>query len=225
MAHISQKLWDTLIVALDVTDGRKIDEILSGLAGKVRKFKVGLIPYTKFGPQLIKKINAQGGEVFLDLKMYDIPNTMIETAKLFVAMDVWGFTVHVKAGVQSLSLLKQAILKEADVQGKKPPLVVGVTELTSQKTSLAKVLRLAQLARKSNIDAVVCSVWEAKKIKEQFGLMTITPGIRNAKGGDDQERVATMKDALAHDVDYVVVGRPIVKADDYLKAAQNVLKM
>ena len=100
--------------------------------------------------------------------------------------------------------------------------MVGVTELTSRQASLSKVVSLAKVAYESKLDAVVCSVWEARRIKDDFGLLTITPGIRN-KAGDDQRRVATIEDALREGVDYFVVGRPIVGEKNPLKAAQGIL--
>ncbi|UCG34628.1 MAG: orotidine-5'-phosphate decarboxylase [Candidatus Omnitrophota bacterium] len=217
------KPWNKLIVALDLTSQKKIKEVIKTLSPKVKKFKVGLIAYTRFGPKIINWAKEAGADVFLDFKLYDIPNTMIETAKTFIESGVWAFTVHLKAGQEALESLKGALTKEARLRKKRRPLIIGVTELTSQKASLNKVLQLAEVARKSKIDGVVCSVWEAKQIKEKFGLCTITPGIRAKKEGDDQKRIATVKDALKNRVDYFVVGRPIIKEKDYLKAANQIL--
>jgi orotidine-5'-phosphate decarboxylase len=218
-----EKVWNKLIVALDLTSERKTKEVINVLEGKVKKYKVGLIAYTKFGPKIVKWIKEKKADVFLDFKLFDIPNTMIEVAKNFLDLDIWAFTVHIKAGKMSLRLLKEEILKEVKKRKKKPPLIFGVTELTSQKTTLKKILNLAKVAYQANLDGVVCSVWEAKKIKEEFGLLTITPGIRKRKTEDDQKRVATVKDALRNKVDYFVVGRPIIKEKDYLKAAKEIL--
>jgi len=219
------KAWNKLIVALDLTSEEKIKEVIHSLSPKVKKFKVGLIAYTRFGPQIIKWVKKARADVFLDFKLFDIPNTMVETAKSFVDLGVWAFTVHLKAGEESLRVLKKEILKYAKSRKRRRPLIIGVTELTSSKASLRGVLRLARIAAKSNIDGVVCSVWEAEKIKKQFGLRTITPGIRKKSGGDDQKRVATVKDALNKEVDYFVVGRPIVKAKEAFKAAQQILSL
>jgi len=219
------KPWNKLIVALDLTSEGQIKQAIKILSPKARKFKIGLIAYTRFGPKIISWVRDAGADVFLDFKLYDIPNTMIETAKAFVQLGVWAFTVHLKAGEEALTILKEALIKEARAQKKRRPLIIGVTELTSQKASLSMVLKLAQVARKSKIDGVVCSVWEARKIKEKFGLCTITPGIRAKKEGDDQKRIATVKDALKNKVDYFVVGRPIIKEKDYLKAAKNILSV
>jgi len=215
--------WEKLIVALDIASEKKIKEVVQALYPKVKKFKVGLIAYTFLGPKIIKWINNQGGEVFLDLKFFDIPNTMSEAAKLAMDMGVWAFTVHLRSGKDSLRFLKEQLVSEAENRGQHPPLIIGVTELTSKKVSLSKVMTLAKVAYESKLDGVVCSVWEARKIKKSFGLLTITPGIRKRKE-DDQTRIATVKDALKEDVDYFVVGRPIIKEKDYLKAVKKLLE-
>jgi len=218
-----KKSWEKLIVALDIASEKKIKEVVQALYPKVKKFKVGLIAYTFLGPKIIKWINNQGGEVFLDLKFFDIPNTMSEAAKLAMDMGVWAFTVHLRSGKDSLRFLKEQLVSEAENRGQHPPLIIGVTELTSKKVSLSKVMTLAKVAYESKLDGVVCSVWEARKIKKSFGLLTITPGIRKRKE-DDQTRIATVKDALKEDVDYFVVGRPIIKEKDYLKAVKKLLE-
>lgn len=218
------KPWNKLIVALDVTSQSKLKKIVVKLSPKVKKFKIGLIAYTRFGPKIIKEVTKRGGGVFLDFKLYDIPNTMVETAKAFVGLGVWAFTVHLKAGEEALKYLKKEIKKEAKHKKKKAPLIIGVTELTSKKVSLTKVLKLAKVAKRAGVDGVVCSVWEAKQIKQRFGLKTITPGIRAKKGADDQKRVATVGEALKNKADYFVVGRPIVTKNNYLAAAKDILK-
>ncbi len=217
------KPWDKLIVALDVTSEDKLKKIVSALSPKVKKFKIGLIAYTRCGPKAIKAVKRRGAEVFLDFKLYDIPHTMAETAKAFVDLGVWAFTVHLKAGAEALRYLRKEVKAASLRKKRKAPLLIGVTELTSQKVPPAKVLKLAKVAKQAKLDGVVCSVWEAKKIKERFGLKTITPGIRAETFADDQKRVATVKEALKNKADYFVVGRPIVNKSDYLKAAQEIL--
>lgn len=219
------KAWNKLIVALDINSEAKIKKAVKALSPKVKKFKIGLIAYTRFGPKIIKAVKQRGAEVFLDFKLYDIPHTMAETAKAFVDLGVWAFTVHLKAGEEALAYLRREIKSYARHKKTKAPLIIGVTELTSQKVSLAKVLKLAETAKKAKLDGVVCSVWEAKKIKEKFSLKTITPGIRAKTAGDDQQRVATVKEALKNKADYFVVGRPIINRGDYLKAAEEILAL
>lgn len=218
---MSKYLWKRLIVALDLPKAKDIKRVAEKLLPKVKIFKVGLIPYTAAGPAIIRWLKERGGDILVDLKFFDIPNTMLEAAKLLIDMDVWGFTVHLRAGKDSLGWLKDELIKEKK-KGGKIPLVIGVTELTSQRASLNRVMRLARTAYESKLDGVVCSVWEAKKIKKELGLLTITPGIRREKK-DDQRRVATVEDALRAGVDYFVIGRPIIKDKDPLGAAKKIL--
>ena len=217
-----KKPWNKLIVALDLTSEKDLKRALRLLSPKIKKFKVGLIPYTKFGPQVIKWAKKYKVQVFLDFKLFDIPNTMVEVAKGLVDLGVWAFTVHIKAGQESLAILKKEMTKYARRKKKRVPLVIGVSELTSQKASKLKVLALAKVAKQAKIDGVVCSVWEAKAIKKNYNLLTITPGIRK-KTCDDQRRVATVSDALREGVGYFVVGRPIVKKRNLLSAAEEII--
>jgi len=216
--------WNKLIVALDVRSEKKCKRVIAALAPPVTVFKIGPIAYFKSGPAIIEAVTKKGARVFLDFKFYDIPNTMLEAAKNFIDMNIWAFTVHIKAGVAPLAFLRQELANEAKRKRKPRPLIVGVTELTSQLASRQAVLKLASLAKQARLDGVVCSVWEAKAIKERYGLMTITPGIRHKASGDDQRRVATAQDALKEKADYFVVGRPIVGAKDYRKAAEDILE-
>ncbi len=217
-------VWDKLIVALDLSREREIKKVVDSLYPKVRKFKVGLIPYTALGPGIIRWIRKKGADVFLDLKFFDIPNTMLEAAKIALDLEIWAFTVHLKAGKGPLKFLEEKLKEEAEAKGRKRPLILGVTELTSKRTSLNKVLSLAKIAYESNLDGVICSVWEAKQIKDRFRLIAVTPGIRKVKA-DDQKRTATVKEAVSMGSDYFVVGRPIVKEKDFLKAAENILSL
>lgn len=219
------ELWKKLIVSLDIREKKRFKEVVSGLSSRVKKFKIGPVSYLKFGPAIITYIKNKGGDIFLDFKLYDIPNTMIETAKNIVDLGVWAFTVHLASGVKSLTSLKDEIYSYAEEQRKMCPIIVGVTELTSRSVSSDKVVKKAEIAYKSGIPAVVCSVWEAKRIKKEFGLITITPGIRgNRDIFDDQKRIATVKDAVDNGVDYFVVGRPIIEHKDCLSAAVRLLK-
>ena len=218
-----KKPWNKLIVALDLTSEKKTKELIKTLSPKVKKFKVGLIAYTNFGPEVLKWVKSKRCDVFLDFKLYDIPNTMLEVAKAFVDLGVWAFTVHLKAGKESLRFLKAELGKYARSKKKRRPLIIGVTELTSSKASLEGVLALAKTASGAGIDGVVCSVWESKKIKTKFGLKTITPGIRKNDLKDDQKRIATVSDALGEKSDYFVVGRPIIRQKNPYLAAQEIL--
>lgn len=216
--------WDKLVVALDLDSQEKIKEIINTLSSKVNKFKIGPVAFVRFGPQALSWAKEKKADVFLDLKFYDIPNTMIEAAKALVDLDVWAFTVHLKAGKDSLSLLSSCVSEYAKEKKKRKPLIFGVTELTSEEISLERVLFLAKKGKEAGIDGIVSSVWEAKKIKDETGLLTVTPGIRKESAGDDQRRTATLRAAKEANVDYYVVGRPIIKNPRPLLAAESLME-
>lgn len=218
--------YKKLIVALDLTDKKKIFKVVKELAPYGVKFKVGLIAFTKFGPSLVKRLVSENLDVFLDLKLFDIPNTMCNTAKIIAQLGCWAFTVHIRAGLKAL----KNIVDELDMITKKEklkrPLIFGVTELTSQDAKLKDVIRLAEIAKKANLDGLVASAQEAYFIRENIGksLKIITPGIRLPfSDTSDQKRIATAKEAFKNGADYIVVGRPIINSNNYLEAAKQIL--
>ncbi len=220
--------WDKLIVALDVSRPLQAKAVIDALCPKVKKFKVGPVAYFQYGPRLLGWLKQAKAGVFLDFKLYDIPNTMAETAKNFVAIGAWAFTVHIKAGPQALIAVRDEVAKTAKSLSVARPLIVGITELTSSQASLGQVLALAGQAAAAGLDGVVASGQEAKAIKEKFGktLLVITPGIRNPKDqAGDQKRITTAQTAFLNGADYIVVGRPIIAQSDYLKAAEEVLSL
>ncbi len=217
-------LWSRLIVALDLDSENKIKEIIDKLSPKVNKFKIGPVAFMRFGPQVINWAKDKGADIFLDFKFYDIPNTMVEAAKALVDLDAWSFTVHLKAGRQGLSILTDKIAQYAKENNKRTPLIFGVTELTSKEVSLSQILKLAKIGKEAKVQGIVCSVWEAERIKAETGLLTITPGIRQKQTVDDQKRTATLADAVKARSDYFVVGRPIIKSDNPLGAAERLIE-
>jgi len=215
-------LEDKLIVALDISDKRKLKFLVNSLYPVVKKFKVGLIAYTAFGPEIVDWLVKKGVDVFLDLKFFDIPNTVAEVSKIIFKKKLWGFTLHLKMGKENILRFKEIIGKKI----KKRTKIIGVTVLTSQEAKIEEVLKLAKIAYETELDGVVCSVWEAKKIKEKFpSLITITPGIRTKKTNDDQKRVATVEEAEDAGVDFFVIGRPIIKRKNPLKAVKKILNL
>jgi orotidine-5'-phosphate decarboxylase len=222
---IDQKFWEKLIVALDVNSEKEIESIVNALSPNKVKFKIGSVAFTRFGPQLVRKFTEKNIDIFVDLKLYDIPNTMKETARIIAEMGCWAFTVHTKAGEEALIAVKEAVKNSAAEKNIRKPLVLGVTELTSSKASEEDVLRLSALASKTGLDGVIASAQEASAIKSRFiNLQVVTPGIRSPldeKG--DQKRITSAKTAFSLGADYIVVGRPIISKEDYFKAAQEVL--
>jgi orotidine-5'-phosphate decarboxylase len=225
---INQKpVWGKLIVALDLNSEKEIEKVVKILAPKKAKFKIGSIAFTKFGPELVRKFAKKNIDIFVDLKLYDIPNTMKETASVITEMGAWALTVHTKAGKEALSAVRDEVKRKAREKNIRKPLILGVTELTSAKASVEDVLKLASLAFEAKIDGVIASPQEARAIKAKFknALKVVTPGIRSPlddKG--DQERITTAQTAFNNGADYILVGRPIISKKDYLSAAEIVIR-
>ncbi len=219
-------MWDKLIVALDLEDKGKIEKIVDSLLPKGVKFKIGSIAFTKFGPAFVKEFIDKGIDIFLDLKLYDIPNTMKKTAKVITEMGCWAFTVHLQAGEDALKAVKLEVEEASRKINKRKPLILGVSVLTSSNATQGEVNGLVLRAKSTELDGVIASACDVKGIKTEFvNLKVITPGIRNS-GRDvgDQVRITTANIAFANGADYIVVGRPIIEKEDYLKAAEEILR-
>jgi orotidine-5'-phosphate decarboxylase len=219
-----------IILALDVDSTDKAKRFVNKLYPKVRIFKVGLQLFSAAGPAIINFINQKGGSVFLDLKFFDIPNTVANAVREAVRLKVKMLTLHISGGEAMLEAAQEAAKKEAAALGIKKPLLIGVTVLTSvnkTKATAGDVLKKARLAKDAGIDGVVCSVQEAAAVRKACGnnFIIVTPGIRpKGAASGDQKRVATAKDAVVAGADYIVVGRPILEAGDPLQAAAGLIK-
>jgi len=217
-------LYQKLIVALDLDRRSEIIKVVKCLSPKKVKFKIGSIAFTKFGPRLIKRFIDQKIDIFLDLKLYDIPNTMEKTAGIITQMGCWAFTVHLKSGEQTLNRVKMHVNNISNKLHLRKPLILGVSELTSSSVGIKQVLELVNIAEKSGIDGVIASSWEVSRIKKKYNLKVVTPGIRKqGRSNDDQKRISTAGFAFNSGADYIVVGRPIINSKDYQKAAQEIL--
>ncbi|MFA7271302.1 MAG: orotidine-5'-phosphate decarboxylase [Candidatus Omnitrophota bacterium] len=212
-----------IILALDLGSLDEAKYFIHKLYPKVKIFKVGLQLYTAAGPKIIQTIHQKGGEVFLDLKFFDIPNTVAQAIREAVRQRIKMLTLHILGGEAMLKAAVKAAKSESERRKVKKPLLLGVTILTSQKTHPNQVLKLAKIGINSGLDGVVCSAREARalrsKIKRKF--LIVTPGIR-PKGvkKNDQKRTATVKEAVQAGSNFLVVGRPILEANDPLKALQ-----
>lgn len=225
-----------LIVSLDVDNLTQAIELIDTLSPKVDIFKVGIAPYVSFGDQLLAKLESLQKKVFLDLKFHDIPNTVKNVTKAAAQKNIFMMNVHCLGGTQ---MLQAAVAGIQEANMTQPPLLIGVTILTSMGaddmediglTGILKnrVIALAQLAKNAGLNGVVASAKEAKIIKEQLGedFIVVTPGIRPAwavSKKEDQKRVLTPSQAIAEGADYIVVGRPIIKAEDPLAAASKII--
>jgi orotidine-5'-phosphate decarboxylase len=216
-----------VILALDVNTLEEAEKFVEELYPKIKIFKVGSYLFTAYGPKIIELLHKKGAEVFLDIKFFDIPNTVAGAVGAAVNLEVKMLTLHISGGQEMLKAAVQAASDQAQALKTPRPLLIGVTVLTSQKTKPAEVLKLAKLGLGCGLDGVVCSVHEAavlrRKIKKDFAL--VTPGIRpDSAGKDDQQRIATVNSAVKAGSDFLVIGRPILQSADPLLAAERILK-
>lgn len=223
---------DRLIVALDVARAPDALAIVKALRGEVRFFKVGLELFTACGPAIVGDIRAAGCEVFLDLKLHDIPTTVAKAAAAAAGLGAALFTVHASGGIDMMRAAVEAVRgRFAD-----GPRVVAATVLTSMDenglkrlgvhdTIAQQVLRLAADAHAAGLDGIVASPHEARMIRERFGkdFLIVTPGVRPSwAAANDQKRLATPADALRAGADRLVVGRPVTGAADMARAARAI---
>jgi orotidine-5'-phosphate decarboxylase len=223
-----------LIVALDVPTLAQAQKLVETLKDTVEYFKVGKELFTSEGPAVVQMVHDHGAKVFLDLKFHDIPNTVAAAVRAAAKLGVWMVNVHASGGA---AMMKEAA--QAAAAAPKPPLVIGVTVLTSMNEEGLKeigvagsavgeqVVRLARLAKSSGLSGVVASAQEATMLRRSFGkdFLIVTPGVRPAGAAvGDQKRVLTPKDAIAAGADCLVVGRPITESADPRAAAEAILK-
>lgn len=222
-----------VIIALDFPSGEIALDFLKNFKDEKVYVKVGMELFYKEGPSIINEIKKLGHKIFLDLKIHDIPNTCKGATNSLISLDVDMINYHIAGGKKMLSEASDIVNRE------KPEMItLGVTMLTStdeevmhnelkidRKKSLNEVvLDYANLAKDANLSGIVCSALEVPKIKENLGddFITVTPGIRKVKGTDDQKRVVTPSEAGDLGSDYIVVGRPITKAEDPLKEYKEI---
>ncbi len=226
---------DRLIVALDVDSVGAAVDLTDRLDGLVGRYKIGSQLFTAAGPAAVEAVHKRGGQVFLDLKFHDIPNTVNGAAREAARMGVFMFNVHASGGVAMMRAAAEGAARESAA---KRPLVIAVTVLTSlDRAALGRevgvtgsveghVLHLCQLARDAGLDGSVASPNEIRAIRNYLGprWAIVTPGVRPAASrADDQSRVATPSAAAQAGADYLVVGRPITAAADPARAAQAIL--
>lgn len=228
---------ERLIVALDVPTLAEAEHLVKDLLPEVSLFKIGMQLYYAYGPQVVEAVSNWGGQVFLDLKLHDIPHTVAEAVRTLTRLEVAMLTVHAAGGREMLRQAVQAAREEAALHGIRPPLLLAVTVLTSlgqgelEDLGLGPaprelVVRWTRLALEAGLTGVVASGREAKALRLAFGpeLVVVTPGIRPAWAGvDDQRRVMTPRQAVEAGATYVVVGRPIIHAPDPAAAARRLL--
>lgn len=225
---------ERLIVALDVSSESDAKALVKQLKKDVSLFKVGLQLFTLAGPAIIKAIQRADHKVFLDLKFHDIPTTVAKATMEATQLGVAMLTVHAMGGKEMMERAVEAAAATAEKLGLSRPLIVAVTVPTSrqdiqeigiQAGVADTVIRLARLAQSAGCDGVVCSPREIKAVREACGndLLVVTPGIRlGSDEADDQKRVDTPQMAFELGANYIVVGRPILRAADPVAAVQRI---
>jgi orotidine-5'-phosphate decarboxylase len=223
---------ERLIVALDVATAADAVRLARRLSGLVRTLKVGSALFTAAGPSVVARLRALGFRVMLDAKFWDIPKTVEQSCRAAVRHGVSMLTVHAAGEPAMLRAAVVGTRTEARRLAVPPPLVLGVTVLTSvgaprSPRLTAQVLRLARAARQAGCDGVVASAHEGRALRRRFGhrLAIVCPGIRpRSANRDDQRRVATPAAALQGGADFLVVGRPITAARNPRAAARDILE-
>lgn len=240
---------ERIIVALD-TEPEHARRLAEQLRGTAQWLKVGMTLYYAAGPSIVEEFKEQGYNIFVDLKLHDIPHQVEGAARVIAVAGADMLTVHAAGGT---AMMQAACRGAEDGQGaraakragtkaepeRRRPLCLGITVLTSldsaalaaggifADTPATQVLRMARLAREAGMDGVVCAPTETAMLRAELGatLALVTPGVRpEGSAKDDQARVATPAQALKAGADYLVIGRPIVKAADPLAAFIQITK-
>jgi len=225
-----------ILVALDLATAAEAVAMARSLAGEVGGFKIGSELFTSAGPDVVRQIRSTGASVFLDLKFHDIPNTVAKAVVAATRLDVQMMTVHTSGGRAMMEAAEKAAKATAESLGKRPPLILGVTVLTSldsnelseiglQANVGHQVERLAKLAVAAGLRGLVCSPLEIAGLRQLIPpeVALVTPGIRNASDKvDDQKRTLTAREAMAAGADWLVIGRPICAAKDPAEAARSI---
>jgi orotidine-5'-phosphate decarboxylase len=221
-----------LIVALDVSTTREVEQVVDRLGASVSFYKIGLELFSAEGPDVVRAVKSRGKKVFLDLKLHDIPRTVERAVKSGAALGVDLMTIHSVGGKAMIRAAKEAALS----CGVNAPKILAVTVLTSLDQSdlgdigvgrdmKAQVEALGRLAYENGADGIVCSPKEVANMRAALGphALLVTPGVRPA-GADvgDQKRVATPGQAVKDGSTHLVVGRPILEAADPCAAARAI---
>ena len=208
-----------IIVAIDTFDLTEANVILDQLDPKLCRIKIGSVVFNALGKSFLADVSKRGFKIFLDLKLHDIPNTVHESIKGFYDCSIDMLTVHLSGGEE---MLKKAMLAGKSINAK----VIGVSILTSLKESDTltlfsnsihdQITNLFKLAKKVNLDGIVCSPLELELANTVLdsNLIKITPGIRDIDRKDDQARTMNAKDAVQQGATFLVIGRPLTKAND-----------
>ena len=204
-----------IIVAIDESELTSLKDIIDSLDSDKCMIKIGSVAFNSIGHKSIFYAAEKGFEIFLDLKLHDIPNTVKKTIKGLVSLPIKMLTIHTSGGKDMMEAAMEAV-SGTNIK------IFGVTALTSlsdddssdifQRTASEQVNAMLDLAELAVIDGVVCSPHELELVAQRESLLSITPGIRMQNLNDDQKRVMTPKEAIKLGADYLVIGRPITSS-------------
>src|SRR3989338_1374796 len=227
---------DKIIIALDVNTLKEEERLLDILSAEVQVFKIGMELFYSCGVKAIELVRKYDKDIFLDIKFHDIPNTVYGASKAAARFGVFMFNVHAIGGLDMMKKAVEGAEEESEKLGMARPKILGVTVLTSldkaalnrigiDKTPVEEVLNLAGLVKEAGLDGVVASPEEIIAIRKNTGkdFLIVTPGVRpEGIEAGDQKRVATPKEAFQRGADYIVIGRPVTKAKDPVKAIEAI---
>mgnify|MGYP005695883297 CR=1 FL=1 len=215
----------SIIVAIDEVDSITFKKVVDSLDNNLCVIKIGSVSFNAIGHDAIFYAASKGFNIFLDLKLHDIPNTVKKSIESLVKLPIHMLTIHVSGGKKMMEYAMDAI-KGSNIK------VFGVTALTSlsdkdtnriyKRDAANQVETMLDLAEESGIDGVVCSPHELHLVAARDSLLSITPGIRLRNSDDDQSRVMSPKEAIDLGANYIVVGRPITQAQDIKDALQEI---
>ena len=216
-----------IIVAIDEIDLNNASAIIDNLDHKKCIVKIGSVSFNSIGHQIIYYAAEKGFDIFLDLKLHDIPNTVKKSIEGLSSLPISMLTIHTSGGKDMMMAAMEAV---SGTQIK----VFGVTALTSlnnndtnqifQRTTAGQVDAMLDLAQEAGIDGAVCSPHELELVNKRESLLSITPGIRLQNSNDDQKRVMTPKEAINLGADFLVIGRPITEAENIGEALDEIFQ-
>ena len=214
-----------IIVAIDEIDFNRASDILDKLDSKKCMLKIGSVSFNSIGREIISYASKKGFDIFLDLKLHDIPNTVQKSIEGLISLPIKMLTIHTSGGKDMMRAAMEAVSGN-DIK------IFGVTVLTSlsnddtnkifKRTTSEQVNAMLDMAESAGIDGVVCSPHELELVSKRESLLSITPGIRLQDSKDDQKRVMTPKEAIDLGADYLVIGRPITKSKDIKKSLNEI---
>ena len=216
-----------IIVAIDETDFTRASIIIDNLDPKKCMVKIGSVAFNSTGHDLIFYAAEKGFEIFLDLKLHDIPNTVKKSIEGLATLPIKILTIHTSGGKDMMEAAMEGV-SGSDIK------VFGVTALTSlsdddtneiyRRSATEQVNAMLDLAESACIDGVVCSPHELELVSKRESLLSITPGIRLDESNDDQKRVMTPKQAIELGADYLVIGRPITESNNIKESLSTIIE-